>query len=115
MPKAWKVTVREGSKVSRDGFDDLDSALAAAREAIDRSRRGGRMAPAKGIGSDYAPGDQVQCRTEVSGKGFLRGPEAGIDLMGDGAIVAYTGTIRKERLAADSLDEAVAAVLSALA
>jgi hypothetical protein len=42
----------------------------------------------------------------VSGPGLIRSPEAGVDVMGDGTAVAYTGAIRKERIEAHSLDEA---------
>jgi hypothetical protein len=103
---AWKVTVRHGPQVSREGFDSLDDALAAAREAADRTRREGRL-PAINALREFTPDKRVQCRVEVSGKGFLRGPEAGIDVMGDGSIVPYRGAIRKERLESTGLDDAI--------
>ena len=110
---AWKVTVRRGPKVTRDGYDSLDEALAAAREAADRTRREGRL-PAINALRDFTPDQRVQCRVEVSGKGFLRAPEAGIDVMGDGSIVPYTGAIRKQRLEASGLDEAIESLRGAL-
>jgi hypothetical protein len=47
---------------------------------------------------DFAPGEQVHARLELSTGGLLRGREAGVDVMGDGALVPYTGVIRKRRL-----------------
>ena len=105
--------MRAGSKVSREGFGSLDEAIAAAREQVDRTRRGGRLGTFKGF-RDYGPGERVQCRIEISGKGFFRGPEAGIDVMGDGGLVPYAGSMRKRELAADTLDEAMESIRSEL-
>jgi hypothetical protein len=55
---------------------------------------------------DFSPGQRVNARIELSGPGFLRGREGGVDVMGDGSVVAYKGAIRKDLLPADSLDEA---------
>lgn len=109
----WKVTTRRGPKVGREEFDSLDAALEAARAEVDRTLREGRIGSVQGF-REYAPGERVQCRVEVSGKGFLRGPEAGIDVMGDGALVPYTGSMRKRPLEADTLDQAIEAVRSEL-
>jgi len=35
---------------------------------------------------------------EISGRGLLRPPTAGVDLRGDGSVVAYSGGIRREEL-----------------
>lgn len=105
--------MRNGPEVGRERVETLDEALAAAREAIDRSRRGGRLETVSAL-REFTPDQRVQTRVEVSGKGLLFGPEAGIDLMGDGAVVAYSGALRKRELDADGLDEALAAVRAAL-
>ncbi|MDP9189646.1 MAG: hypothetical protein M3O25_10400 [Actinomycetota bacterium] len=110
---SWRVTVRHGSKVTKESFESLDDALVAARDAADRSRRSDRL-PAINALRDFTPDKRVQCRVEVSGKGFLRGPEAGIDVMGDGSLVPYAGAIRKRQLQADSLDEAIGLLHEAL-
>jgi len=110
---AWKVTTRRGPKVAREDFDSLDAALAAARDEVDRTLREGRLGTVKAF-RDYGPSDRVQCRVEVSGKGILRGPEAGIDVMGDGSLVPYAGSLRKRQLQAGTLDQAIEAVRSEL-
>jgi hypothetical protein len=46
----------------------------------------------------YEPQDRVHARLAVMGPGLLRRPEAGIDVMGDGALVPYRGAIFRKRL-----------------
>ena len=102
---AWKLTVRHASRVDRESFDSAEPALARARQRLEEIRQEGGL-PAINALRDFEPGQRVHARFELDGPGFFRGPKGGIDLMGDGSVVAYTGTIRKEPLAADSLDEA---------
>ena len=40
----------------------------------------------------------MAARLEISGPGAIRRPEAGLDVMGDGALVPYRGAIFKRRL-----------------
>jgi len=54
----------------------------------------------------HTPDQRVQARIEISGPGLIRSPEGGIDVMGNGHAIAYTGAIRKETIDADSLDQA---------
>ncbi len=49
----------------------------------------------------FEPGDRVAARLEVSAGGVLRGRTAGIDLMGDGSLVAYAGGIGRRALDAE--------------
>jgi hypothetical protein len=49
---------------------------------------------------EYGPGQRVHARLELSTGGFLRGREAGIDVMGNGALVPYLGVVRKRKLEA---------------
>ena len=44
---------------------------------------------------------------ELSTGGFLRGRDAGVDVMGDGSLVPYAGGIRKRTLNADQPFDAV--------
>jgi hypothetical protein len=47
---------------------------------------------------DYGPETRVAARLELSAGGWLRGREAGIDVMGDGELVPYAGAFFKRRL-----------------
>lgn len=47
---------------------------------------------------DFEPGDQVQARLQLSGKGWLRKSVAGIDVRGDGTLMPYRGGVRREEL-----------------
>ena len=113
MPVSWKITVRRGSKVGREKFATLDEALADARRRVDEIRREGRL-PTISSFRTHTPGQRVQARIEISGPGLIRSPEGGIDVMGDGHTIAYTGAIRKETIEADSVDEAFEGLRSAL-
>ena len=93
----WKLTVRHGSDVSREGFDDLDSAVAELRRRAGAIEAEGPLEEVSSL-RDFAPQDQVHARLEISGRGLLRPPTAGVDLRGDGSMVAYSGGIRREEL-----------------
>jgi hypothetical protein len=110
---SWKVTVRHGPKVSRERAETLEQAIEGAREAVDGVRREGGL-PKLSAFRDYEPDQRVHARIEISGPGLLRGKEAGIDVMGDGTVVPYTGAIRKRELGADSLDDAFERLREAL-
>jgi hypothetical protein len=83
--------------VERESFDDLDSAIAAARRHADVARREGRL-PGLNALRDFEPGDRVSSRLEISTGGMLRGRSAGIDVMGDGSLVAFSGGVTREPL-----------------
>ena len=51
---------------------------------------------------EFSPDEQVRARIEISGPGLIRGPEGGIDVMGDGKAITYTGAIRRQQLEASS-------------
>jgi hypothetical protein len=93
----WKLTVRHGSDVEHLGFDDLEEAVAAMRARALEIRAEG---PAKGISSlrDFGPEAQVHARLQLSGRGLLRKPVAGIDVRGDGTFMPFRGGVRREEL-----------------
>jgi hypothetical protein len=99
------VTVRHGSRVGREKFDSLEEAIDAARRLVEEIRRDGGL-PTITAFRKHTPDQRVAARIEISGPGLIRSPEGGIDVMGDGHAIAYTGTIRKEPIEADTLDEA---------
>jgi hypothetical protein len=89
--------VRHGSEVEHQSFDDLDQAVAALRARAMEIRSEG---PVKGISSlrDYGPEDQVHARLQLTGRGLLRKPVAGVDVRGDGTFVPFRGGVRREEL-----------------
>jgi hypothetical protein len=111
---SWKVTVRHGSSVARERFGTLEEAIDDARRRVDEIRRGDRLPPVKML-REFTPAERVHARIEISGPGFFRAPEGGVDVMGDGQAIAYTGAIRKRQIEADSLDEAFERLRRALA
>lgn len=95
--RRWKLTVRDGSDVEHASFDDLGEAVAEMRKrALDIRAQG----PAKPVSAlrDFAPGDQVRARLQLSGKGLLRKPVAGVDVRGDGTFMPFRGGVRREEL-----------------
>ena len=102
---SWKVTVRHGSKVGREKFASLDDAIRETRQRVEEIQREGGL-PTISAFREHTPDQRVHARIEISGPGLIRSPEGGIDVMGDGHAIAYTGTIRKEPIEADSLDDA---------
>ena len=102
----WKLTVRHGSDVSRQSFDQLDDALAAAREAADEVIGDGPLSTVKAI-RDYEPSNIVNARIEISGKGLLRPPTAGIDIQGDLSVIPYAGGVRRRVLEGSTVPQAI--------
>lgn len=94
---AWKLTVRCGPDVSRSSFDDLDVAVAEMRQRALAIRAAGPTEEVSAL-RDFKPADQVQARLQLSGRGLLRKPVAGVDVRGDGAFVPYRGGVRREEL-----------------
>ncbi|MBK5220580.1 MAG: hypothetical protein JJE35_12475 [Thermoleophilia bacterium] len=94
---SWKLTVRHGSEVSHQSFDDLDEAVAAMRERALAIRSEG---PARTVRSlrDFGPEDQVHARLQISGRGLLRKPVAGVDVRGDGTFMPFRGGVGRAEL-----------------
>lgn len=111
---AWKLTIRTGSEVEHAGFDDLDEAVAAMRKRAMEIRAEG---PAEGVSAlrDFAPGDQVRARLQLSDRGFLSRRVAGIDVRGDGTFMPYQGSVRREELDPTTFDTPFDAVRETLA
>jgi hypothetical protein len=98
MARGWRLTVRYGSEVDRESFDTAEQAIAELERRAETISSEGPLEPVAGF-RDYQPGEQVAARFEVSGpRGLRRGREAGLDVMGDGRLVAYTGSILKRVL-----------------
>jgi hypothetical protein len=94
---AWKLTIRQGSDVERERFEDLDTALGEMKRRAEAMRREGNLEQVAAL-RDFAPGDRVHARLEISGKGLLLPPTAGIDVRGDGSMVAFRGSVRRQEI-----------------
>lgn len=64
---------------------------------------------------DYQARDQVNARLQLTGKGLLSKPVAGVDVRGDGSLVAYRGGMRREELEPEGRDTPFDAVRETLA
>jgi hypothetical protein len=93
----WKLTIRNGSEVSHQSFDNLAEAVATMRERALAIRAQGPAAPVSSL-RDYEPGDQVNARLQLTGPGLLRRPVAGVDVRGDGTFVAFSGGVGRQEL-----------------
>jgi hypothetical protein len=93
----WKLTVRNGSDVSHLNFEDLGEAVATMRERALAIRAEGPLKAASFV-RDYAPRDQVKARLQLSGRGLLRKPSAGVDVRGDGSFVPFAGGVVRDEL-----------------
>jgi hypothetical protein len=93
----WKLTVRHGSDVDHASFDGLEEAVAALRERALAIRAEG---PVKAVSAlrDFGPEAQVHARLQLSGRGWLRKPVAGIDVRGDGTFMPYRGGVTRQEL-----------------
>jgi hypothetical protein len=93
----WRLTVRSGSEVEHREFEDLGEAVAAMRERALAIRQD---APPKeaALLRTFTPADQVHARLQLSGRGLLRKPIAGVDVRGDGSFVPYRGGFGREEL-----------------
>ncbi len=95
---SWKLTIRHGSDVSHESFEDLGEAIAEMRRRALEIRSEGPARPVSMLRS-FRPADRVLARLQLAGGGrLLGGRTAGIDLRGDGTFVPYRGGLRREEL-----------------
>jgi len=93
----FKLTIRNGPKVFREDHDSLSGAVTSMREHAERIRADGVL-PEVSLIRTYEPGDRVKARVEISTGRFLRSRDAGVDIMGDGAIVPFRGGVGRHPL-----------------
>jgi hypothetical protein len=96
MP-SWKLTVRHGSDVDHERFDDLGEAVAAMRERALAIRSEGPVRRVQSL-RDFEPGDQVHARLQLSSGGLFKKSVAGVDVRGDGTFVPFKGGVAREEL-----------------
>lgn len=93
----WTLTFRHGPRVERDRFDRLEDGIADLQRRIEEVRSEGPLGSAK-MFREYEPGRRVQARGELSRGGVFRSVTAGIDLMGDGTLVPFRGSVLRRLL-----------------
>jgi hypothetical protein len=93
----WKLTVRHGSDVSHERFEDLDKAVAEMRRRAMAIRAEGPSKPVSAL-RDFGPEQQVHARLQLTGKGLWRRLVAGIDVRGDGTFMPFRGGVMREEL-----------------
>lgn len=107
--RSWKVTARLGSKVQRSKCRDLEQVLALVAETIDTALRAERTGPVRAIRT-YERSQIVEARIEISSPGLFRSSDVGVDVMGDGKLVAYAGSVRKRELIVGGKGDALTAL-----
>jgi hypothetical protein len=110
----WQLTVRHGPRVASSEWEELDAAIAALRDAAVSVVREGPLESIQGF-REYEPAEQVAARLTLRHGRFLRARTAGVDVMGDGRLVAFAGSVRRRELDGKTADAAIAAVRESLA
>jgi hypothetical protein len=109
----YTLTIRRGSEVSRERFDELAEALRAVEEHGRRLESEANAGPVGGtLIRRYEAVQQVVARLELAGPGRLR---AGVDVRGDGSSEAFTGKIRRQLIEQRRGESAYEALRRALA
>jgi hypothetical protein len=89
----FTVTIRQGPKVIRERFTELDAALGSVEQHGRELERGADAEPfGGGLMRRIEPVQQVVARLELRGPGRLR---AGVDVRGDGSSEAFIGRVRR--------------------
>lgn len=104
---SYQVTVRRGPKVERSKRESLEEAIEALEH---HARFAPRRAGVDFVNRRYEPGDLVAVRIELKGSGV----RAGMDVRGDGSMVAWTGRLRRAEIEPRPGESASAALRRAL-
>jgi hypothetical protein len=108
----YTLTIRQGPRVNRERYSDLDAALGAIEQ---RGRELERTAGTRTRGGTFLrriePVQQVVARLELAGPARLR---AGVDVRGDGSSEAFTGRVRRRLVEQSGRESAYDALRRAL-
>jgi hypothetical protein len=110
---AYMLTIREGGKVTREQYADLDVALGAIeRRGVEIARSADRKPRGGFVLRRLEPVQQVVARLELAGSGRLR---VGVDVRGDGSSEAFTGRVRRRLIEQRGRETAYEALRRAIA
>jgi len=112
---AYRVLVRSAGQVSRGRYATLPAALDAAEQ---EARAAAARTDGRGIDlhvRQYAAGDLVAARAEIKGPQRLK-PDvhAGFDVRNDGAVIAWTGGVKRIALTGEDPFAALRAALQSV-
>jgi hypothetical protein len=108
----YTLTIRQGPKVTRERYAELEGAIGAVEEHGRELQRGADARPVGGsVIRRIEPVQQVVARLELRGPGRLR---AGVDVRGDGSSEAYTGRVRRRLVEQRPGEDAYGALRRAL-
>lgn len=107
------MTSRRGPKVNRQRYEGLDQAVEALHAEAESALAEGPLTELKMIRT-FEPSKRVAARLEISTGGMLGGRTAGIDVMGDGRLVAFRGGVVRRELEPEGAESAFDAVRRAL-
>jgi hypothetical protein len=110
VARGWRVTVREGPRVTRHRAETLDGALDLAERAGRELAAGPGRAAVELRVRTFTPQQQVAGRVELSG----RGTRAGLDVRGDGEVEAWTGRMGRRVVAQEAGETPYAALRRAV-
>lgn len=110
---AYTLTIRKGPKVSREKHETIEEAIDSMRDWAQRVRAEGDL-PEITMFRKYESGKRVHARLEISTGGWLRGRDAGVDVMGDGALVPFRGGAFRKRLEPEEDEDVFEVVTKAM-
>jgi hypothetical protein len=111
----WRVTVRSGPSVETFRCETVPEALDALEERARAVADGNGLHEIDLGVRRYKPQDQVAARAELKGPQRLRPIiHAGIDVRGDGSVVAWSGGVKREQITMVGGETAYAALRRAV-
>jgi hypothetical protein len=111
----YRVTTRTTGHTGHTTHAALDDAIEALTAAVRAAEAGPRARPVDLRARRWAPEDQVQTRVELSGPERWRATtRAGIDVLGDGSLQAWTGAPERQVVEPAGGEDACAALRRAL-
>ncbi|GAC1436725.1 MAG: hypothetical protein NVSMB51_08790 [Solirubrobacteraceae bacterium] len=103
----WRLTLRDGPRVSRSTHASAGEALDMLARRLDELRERPPSEEIQFFGRTFDAAHQVAVRAELAGPRRVR---AGLDLRGDGSTEAYTGRLRRTLIERQGRESALASL-----